>query len=272
MKPELIKVLNMKGFAPLEGLAKINSRFISTDGNLEMKESYRHTSMRKLAMNKMQNFGSIMRIGNNDPNEDDIMRFSDDAMLEENLLFEILEFFGNNELNYDVFTDELLRISDKLMRFELYGMECTDYHKGYVIRNPNSSFFSVKKMDLIRFLKSISGLYFNIQSPVNPIGSIPSKKRFSMFTKSETEEKVNVPKKARKSNFLSNLLNDPTSLTDPIIRCASNLRNFLYSLKQTNTKKVAQKNFEPKIKIRVCKIMHYYLDTRQEYLISNITK
>lgn len=71
-------------------------------------------------------------------------------------------FFNYQSMSpsYDILTFEMLRLSDKLVRFELYGRYCTNFETGQINWNAESSSFIPTDMDIIKFLRAITPIFF----------------------------------------------------------------------------------------------------------------
>lgn len=264
-KPELIKVLILKGWPDSE-IVRHNTRFLSEDAKtVNVAPKSIHKTKKSLFNQIGKAAGKVLKLKTSTviPQEDEIIRFLEDEKLNKQLLIQILFFFSDmSEFpSYDVLTYEILRMSDKMVKFELYGAVCTDFENGYVIKDPTSAAFSTKNMDIVKFLSAVSKIYFKNHQTTSEKSKFSSiRRRASRFSKGDVEDEDSAPKKPAKSSFLTSLLNDPTSLSDPIIRCAANLRNFLHLLRQTALQNPNQKNYENRIKVRICRMMHYYLD------------
>ncbi|CAG9317756.1 unnamed protein product [Blepharisma stoltei] len=278
VKPELIKVLILRGgFSSGDELVRHNTRFLSEDMKTINLTPKSVQNIRKSKKSILRGLGKaaekVLKFkapGIVTPLAGEIDRFNEEDRLSKDFLQTVIRYFDHQaELaSYDVLTYEILRVANKQLRFELFGTVCTDFVNEYVIRDPRSGAFRVKNMDLLRFLTSVSKIFLKQHPSVSERSKMYKKRASKLFAEDEEDS----GKKTIKSTFLTGLLNDPTSLSDPIIRCAANLRNFLYLLRQSALQNPDQKNYENRIKIKICRMLHYYLDWRQEFLINNITQ
>lgn len=264
VKPELIKVLQPKSASG--DLLRINTRFRSKKVDfLESIDSLKSKQKKKIVKSLINLPGNSVS-----PLTEDMIDLEAEDKLIKSLSMQIIEYFNDQESTpcYDILTLEMLRLSDKMVKFEIYGSSCSDWQSGYSISDPSSPWFKTKQMDIIKFLVAVKPMFFNEAIRQGEKDRIKNR-RGSRFSKMDSEDSKS--KVLLKSSFLSSLLNDPSSLNDPVIRGASNLRNFLHALQQNNILNPDLKTFEHRIKIKICRILHYYMDTRQEFLICNIS-
>ena len=93
----------------------------------------------------------------------------------------------------------------------------------------------------------------------------------------QTNSKTNARKEAEESRInyaqqLGSIIKDPNSLDDPVIRSAVNLKDILATYKHNPYNRLEQSIIEYKIKLKICRILNYYLDMRQDFLINNTIK
>ncbi|CAG9321846.1 unnamed protein product [Blepharisma stoltei] len=267
-RPELIKVLRLRGRHAWED--KADTRFC--EENIDFVKSFEPITDQEKKnifdkVKKPRNFFQRFSSSSISPlTEESINKIKDEDRWIHILSMNLLKFFNYQYLRpqYDVLTLEMLKLSDKMFRFDIYGAVCTNLENGTILSDPENPYFNEKKMDMIKFLSSINHIYFyNAQSSSNTKSKSLSKKKSRLLADKQK-------KKLSKNSFLSALLNDPASLSDPIIRGALNLRNFLQALQQ-NYVILEKTDYENKIKIKICKIMHYYMDWRQDFLVFNIS-
>lgn len=188
----------------------------------------------------------------------------------------IYEYFEMNLKSFDnVFTYEVLEVVNKLIKFGVYGAE-SNY-------SDTESEVVEKELGIVRIIKAIVPILLNVKSSLSVYSFNSIRKRsfrldsrnsksdifFNRSDNPSTEESSN-DFKINHSQYLSSILKDSNSLNDPVIRSAANLKNFLNTYKQNPFNRGNKKLIEHKIKLKICKIIDYYLDTRQDFLITNV--
>ncbi|CAG9323264.1 unnamed protein product [Blepharisma stoltei] len=269
-KPEFVKIIRM-------GESMAGKKSVSQKWSSETEQSFVEV---RLLENTMINLRDELEtaktnierasIDIGDLEEADVRKFTDENSLIQTMLYNILEFFSTqrNGVQYDIFVDEMLRVSEKLIKFNLYGTCCTNFDKQFTIVNPLSIGFSSENMDIVRLLRSISHLlFFTAERRRSSIKKRGSLKRRKSSRRSEDREDE---KDKDKKNYLEELLNDPAELSEPVTRCAVNLKNFISILKSSSFQDHVKKTPEDKIKVRICKILNLYLDIQMEFLINNV--
>ena len=142
-----------------------------------------------------------------------------------------------NELDVD-----LLRLALQLARFELYGTCCTlNTHR--CILSPAHPSFVPENMDLVRLANAISPLL-----------------------RSQGEWKPQVSKRRSQSTVLGNVLRDPASMANSIVRASVAIRNLLNS--HTFEAEEA-KPLDLELKQQVVDFYHYLMDFRLDCLVNN---
>lgn len=272
-KPELVKIIRMDIKIP-------ENRMSIRKSNLDVDQSFSEVRLLDTTLINFRdeletaktNIGrAFIEIGDLEAN--DVLKFTDEDMMMETMLNEILEYFYSQKDNicYDMFTDEMMRISEKLVKFELYGTYCTNFAKSYTIINPLSPGFSNENIDVIRLLRSIAPLLFFTSADQRR----PSFKRKNNLKRKSLNKQSDIldedETKKNSKNYLDQLLSDPSELTEPVARSAVNLKNFISILKQSAFQDHIKKSAEDKIKVKICRILHLYLDIQLEFLINNVS-
>lgn len=161
---------------------------------------------------------------------------------------------------YNVFTFEILEVTFKLIKFQKFSLTSR-------INESGTFNYSISTdSDMVRLMRAILPLLLEVR--VNDIYSIttsPYKKR-----NKKTNANGHKEKKINYIHYLSSILKDSNSLNDPAIRSAVNLKNFLNSYKQNPFNGLEKKMTEHRIKLKICKIVEYFLDMRQDYLVNNV--
>ena len=175
-----------------------------------------------------------------------------------NLLENIFCYFEAGP-EHSQLTCEILRLTAKLVKFELFGSFCTDFvNEKLIVLNPLSS--KTQELDIVRVLKLVSPLIFSFSEKNASV----EKSISNVIVKDDDYE-------ANKALIHStSLLQETDNVKAPLIRSASNLINYISSYKQNPFTGIETRSIENKIKLKVCKMLHYYLDTRQEFLLNNI--
>ena len=246
-KPELIRVLHSENFVLSEEAVSPNNEGISSKLTSE-NPIYRKNTVETSSKSENQ----------------DKVYWTDkeiDRVLSRTLEFFYLEGDGESdsgELYFDSLSYETLRLADKMLRFELYGTSAK------VLKN-SLNFKESARMDLVGLLRCVSYFFATQQSSQVP--------RYSKLKTTSSYEQIQSKKQKRKKNsFLTKLHNDPHNASDPIIRCATNLRNFLQTLKSNSLASHNSKDFGTRIKIKISGMYHFLLNWRQDFLISNFVE
>ena len=173
------------------------------------------------------------------------------------LIRKLFDYFQSDCRSSDyALTYELLQVLFKLIKFQELKLE---EKPG---RSENGSFDEDNiEPDLAQMLKLIVPLLLKTNEGRRKSISQNSKKR---STRKETKET-----KINHAQHLASILKDSNSLNDPVIRSAANLKNILTTYKQNPFNGLEKKLNEHKIKLKICKILNYYLDMRQDFLINN---
>ena len=157
----------------------------------------------------------------------------------------------------NVLTFELLEVVLKLINFQIVDENAN-------LSDDSFSNSLKKESFLVRIIKSILPLLLKISDLQNKSDTTIVKRRLL-----KSDSKILNNTKINHNQYLTSILKDSNSLNDPVIRSAANLKNYLNSYRQNPFKCLEKKSIEHKIKLRICKIIEYYLDTRQEFLINN---
>ncbi|OMJ77245.1 hypothetical protein SteCoe_23193 [Stentor coeruleus] len=161
---------------------------------------------------------------------------------------------------YNVFTFEILQVTFKLIKFQKFSLT-TGVNESGPFNNSIST-----NSDMVRLMRAILPLLLDVR--VNDIYT----KTASSYKKrnKKANAKLQKEKKISYIHYLSSIFKDSNSLNDPVIRSAANLKNFLSSYKQNPFNGLEKKMIEHRIKLKICKIIEYFLDMRQDYLINNV--
>lgn len=176
------------------------------------------------------------------------------------VLKNIFRYFETNPVSTEL-TCEILRLTFKLVKFEWFGVHSTDFKNKRIIKNPA---YPENELDIVRVLKAILPLLF-VGAKKPALSNMPKRKRSIKL-----EYKPSKQNSEKDFVYLSSLLQDSTNLKDPLIRSAANLKNYIASYKQNPLNGVEKKSTENRIKQKITRILNYYLNTRQEFLLNNI--
>lgn len=250
-KPELIRVLGMVLKENLKIVHKQRHSILNIESNIEITRK----------INKR--FSHFERnSGNFDLAEEELMvKFVEDEVILYELKENIIKFLFNEGENprFNVLTHQVLKMGRKLAKFEVLGQACSNVEPGFCILNPKHEKFNYNEMDLIRLL--------NVVKPLLLYGI----NEYQGESKKIVAGKTAV-KKSQESfeSLLTKLLHEANSLGDPVVRYADNLRNYLKTSLNKNALKDVDRSYEDKCKIEICQLLHFVLDLRQDFLLSNI--
>lgn len=250
-KPELIRVLGLILRENLKIVHKQRHSILNIESNLELTQK----------MNKR--FSHIDRNSVNPVTSDDdyIVKFVEDEVilyeLKENII-KFLQMEGDSP-RFNVLTHQALKMGRKLAKFEVLGVACSSTLPGYCILDPRHEKFNYNEMDIIRLLNVVKPLLLH---GIDEYEGEVKKVVGNQTTSKKSQESF--------ESLLTKLLHEANSLGDPVVRYADNLRNFLKSSLSKNTLKDSARSHEDRCKIEICQLLHYVLDWRQDFLLSNI--
>ena len=251
-REEVIKPQLIKEFTNSDCKKEDTMQRVDTMSNENSKKSD--------SLNIYDKFGQAITFWNN--KNDSLDEFP--IMQKEFLMFELLnnifESF-NSKVCYSTFTCELLRLTSKLMKFELLGVSCTDFARKKLVQNPK---YPEHELDIVKILRSIVPLLVTEARKTTTHTMIKRRRSTKLENNQNKENNQN------QYIYLSSLLQDTGNIKDPLIRSAANLKNFISSLKQNPFNGIESKSCENRIKLKICKMLHYYLDCRQDFLLTNI--
>ncbi|CAG9329528.1 unnamed protein product [Blepharisma stoltei] len=180
--------------------------------------------------------------------EEEIAISNDEEIIIYNFMKKILEYLSCTDIGAaDKFTYEILKIGEKLIKFEMFGTGYTCYDNGVYLYSPLSKEFTIENMDIVKFAKSIIPLFLKNQN-INILN-----RKYSI----NPGRKINKIYKFQESTQYEN-----SSI------CALNIKNLLVSF-PSNFSKINHSS-SARSKILMSSILNKYLDTRQEFLLNNI--
>lgn len=217
------------------------SDFLSIKSSFELKNS-RHTNL--FDMNNL-------------------LAFQESEQEIELLIEKIFEYFEGRVKSFDnLFTFEILQVLNKLIRFEIVPFSFNSS------KSLNSSFSSdkIENSKLVKVVQAIVPILFQCRS----ISTLSHSS--SNLTKKSAKVLKNYSKEYRLNymHYLSSIIKDSRSLSDPVIRSATNLKNYLNLFKQNPFNGLGKKTISHKIKLKICKIIEYFMDSRQDFLLNNV--
>jgi hypothetical protein len=250
-KPELIRVLGLILKEDLKIVHKQKHSILNIDSGLEIA----HKMHKRFTHFKRNSSMS------DESSEDFIIKFVEDEVILYELKENVIKYLQVEGLSpkFNVLTHQVLKMGRKLAKFEVLGVACSNTEEGYCILNPKHEKFNYDQMDLIRLLNVAKPLLLHgIELYEGPKIS----NNANQVTVKKTQESF--------ESLLTKLLHEANSLGDPVVRYADNLRNYLKSSLSKNISKTQTRSFESKSKIEICQLLHYVLDWRQDFLLSNV--
>ena len=175
----------------------------------------------------------------------------------------IFEYFEGRVKSFDnLLTFQILQVLFKLIRFEIVPYSINSS------RSLNSSYHSekIENSKLVKVVQAIVPILCEIRSVMR------ISQASSTLTKKSTKALKNYSKEYRLNymHYLSSIIKDSRSLSDPVIRSATNLKNYLNLYKQNPFNGLGKKTISHKIKLKICKIIEYFMDSRQDFLLNNV--
>jgi hypothetical protein len=182
------------------------------------------------------------------------------------LLEKIFDYFDSGAIRANnQFNLQILQIVYKLIKFQVFSLG-SNYVDSVDDGNsdPSERFEDSK---IVRIIRAILPILTSFQHGNNSIPySTIRKKGTALGKKTLNESRVSY------MHYLSSIIKDSRSLNDPVIRSAANLKNYLNLYKQNPFNGLENKEIHHRIKLKICKIIEYFLDSRQDYLLNNVMK
>ena len=162
--------------------------------------------------------------------------------------------------NFDSMTFELVKIAWQMVKFGLFGAACSYFYEGKCVLSPKSELFRYQDMDLARILTVLCKILLSEDSHQirSATGSLQSRKN-----------SIRRRKRGKTDSILDVVTNNPSALSDPIIRYSVNIRNFIDSVLSQVDQNLDFSSFEVQTKLELCKIFNYALDCRVNFLVTN---
>lgn len=172
------------------------------------------------------------------------------------LLKKIADYFEDSKSNKieTIFTYKILQVIFKILQFDVCKL----------ILDHND--LDENSLNLIRIIEAVVPLLYysqkgNIYIRLN---TEQQRKNAKMNPKSSIENRASYVK------YLSTISRDINNFTNPVIRSATNLKNFLNLYKRNPFNSLDKKDITHKIKLKICKILDHLLNSRQNYLLDNV--
>ena len=250
-KPELIRVLGLILKEDLKIVHKQKHSILNIDSGLDIAHK-----MHK----RFTHFNRHASL-NEDTSDDFIIKFVEDEVILYELKENVIKYLQVEGLSpkFNVLTHQVLKMGRKLAKFEVLGVACSNTEEGFCILNPKHEKFNYDQMDLIRLLNVVKPL---LLYQIDLYEGSKKTSNTSQVTIKKTQESF--------ESLLTKLLHDANSLGDPVVRYADNLRNYLKSSLTKNMLKTQSRSYEARSKIEICQLLHYVLDWRQDFLLSNV--
>jgi len=198
--------------------------------------------------------------------EDELVFNSDNSTMLE-LKEAILEYFnGMGEVpEFTEFSYNLVKMAYQMALFGLFSIECTDFGTRKVILSPKHKSYVRTNMDFARLLRALQCIL--TKSSVESLSLRTFSSRHLSGLQSKAKRKAFTYK-----SLIAQVMKDPYSLADPIVRAAVNLKNYVESVLQKPGKEEEEGSYELDMKIEVCKVFDYAVDCRLDYLMSNVVE
>ena len=165
---------------------------------------------------------------------------------------------------FNEFSYNLVKMAHQMALFGLFGIEYTDFGSRKVILSPKHKSYQRNDMDFARLLRVLQGILTKngLGHTLNAISS-----RYSS----------NLQAKAKRKSFtykslIAQVMKDPYSLADPIVRAAVNLKNYVESVLRKPDMELQEGSYELEMKEEVCKVLDYAVDCRLDFLLSNVVE
>ena len=193
--------------------------------------------------------------------------FNDSEMGMIDLLEKIFDYFDTGSTNFEnEFTLQILQIVFKLIKFQIFSLNsnCSDSF------SDSNSAMSERLEDskMVRIIRAIFPILTDCRHSSSHVhhSATSNRKGTALNKKSNSETRVSY------MHYLSSIIKDSRSLNDPVIRSAANLKNYLNLYKQNPFNGLENKKIYHRIKLKICKILEYFFDSRQDYLLNNVMK
>lgn len=246
---------------------------LATETQVEIRKiaSSLSTAIRKAGAARGSLSGSIgaivtSAIPDAKPLVDDELVFNSDNSTMLELKEAILHHFndGNADNKFTEFSYNLVKMAHQMALFGLFSIEYTDFSTRKVILSPKHKSYQRHDMDFARLLRALENI-LKTNSSATALRTYST--RHLSSTQSKPKRKVFTYK-----SLIATVMKDPFSLTDPIVRAAVNLKNYVESVLQTPGKEEEKGSLELEMKIEVCKVFDYAVDCRLDYLLSNVVE
>ena len=169
-----------------------------------------------------------------------------------------------DEPEFNEFSYNLIKMAHEMCRFGLFDVEFTDFDGKKCIISPKHSAYDQKNMDFSRLLRAL------VTSLTRGSVHLDSKKSTkSMLGKEPEKKKRSV---ATYTSLIAQVMKDPSSLADPVIRGSVNLKNYIESVLHKPTNDGEDGNYNLEIKTEVCELFHYASDCRLDFLLKNVVE
>ena len=204
------------------------------------------------------------------PDGEDEIKFDSDNTTMLELKEAILDYFNamDDDSQPTEFSYNLLKVAHQMALFGLFGIEFTDFANKKCILSPNHKSYDRGNMDLARLLKAIQRILTRSQSYEYHTADTAAT--------AHSTQSSSKPKSKRKAftykSLIAQVMKDPFSLADPIVRGAVNLRNYVESVLLKPGKDEEDGSYDLEMKIEVCKVYDYAVDCRLDYLLSNVVE
>ena len=195
--------------------------------------------------------GMLHASWSNFSDEYDLRPFNESLKCLPNFIDHLFKHFESTSggVSFDCLTLTLLKTIDKLIKFQILGVEPS-------ISSEKKQFTSEGESHLVRMVKDIF-----------PILIYKDKDAQAYPTLRRTQSKIN--SNVNYSDHFASIV-QYADRENPIIYGGLGLANYLKAYNQNIIRNLDKNNIKNSIKIQICKILNYYLDSRQEYFLSNV--
>lgn len=208
--------------------------------------------------------GLVLQAGQKTENDLELPFSEENAILFE-LKEAILAYFSAKarDPEFNEFSLNLVKTAHKMCRFGLFDTFCTDFEarKCYLsAAHPN---YDLRNMDIARLLRALES------SLTLKATSLDAKRTSKAILGSEGKKKRNA---ATYNSLLAQVMKNPASLADPVVRGSVNLKNYIDSALHRSGSEEQTGNYELETKLEVCQLLHYAGNCRLDFLLRNVVE
>lgn len=245
----------------IDCFAKLEEKRIETIKVLDVDYKPRKITQKFFRMESTKDVKDLFINATKNKNEYEIENTDEDSLheLKDNILI-YFENFNNEE--YDELTYELLSISYKLTKFEVFGPTIYDKNDKKVIKGSKDPRFNLHDTGIYRLLNAIGKVLFS---------SLDSLKYKTMTTIYSAVKGDDAEKKSKLQMLYKIVENNKEDLKNvPIAIESQHLLNYLNSANLHRENMPGYSDIEIECKLEILKILELIQDWRQDRLLNNI--